>query len=219
MGQMAGDRNPVSAFLDERSFRLSCRHFLHHSDSIHDDWRWESLKDSDEGFMKKTVLIPVKSSAFQKQSDSMESETWGVLTGDTEVEDSGGSESLGVLRYEYHVVYSCSYQIPVLYFRASALDGRSLSLEEVRSNVHPHYRQRLNLAPWETLTQQEHPILGQPFFMLHPCHTEEFMKAALDSARLENKKVNYIVSWLSFVGPVVGLNIPLSFSTAVSAPD
>nr|KAF6439782.1 autophagy related 10 [Rousettus aegyptiacus] len=26
-----------------------------------------------------------------------------------------------VVKYEYHVLYSCSYQVPVLYFRASFL--------------------------------------------------------------------------------------------------
>lgn len=31
------------------------------------------------------------------------------------------AEGQAVLRYEYHVLYSCSYQIPVLYFRASTL--------------------------------------------------------------------------------------------------
>lgn len=33
-------------------------------------------------------------------------------------------------------------------------DGRPVSLDEVWSNVHPNYRQRLLQGPWETLTQQ-----------------------------------------------------------------
>ncbi len=36
----------------------------------------------------------------------------------------------------------------------SITDGRPLSLEEVWSNVHPNYRQRLQQGPWDTLTQQ-----------------------------------------------------------------
>lgn len=31
-----------------------------------------------------------------------------------------------VIKYEYHVLYSCSYQVPVLYFRASFL-GKTMS--------------------------------------------------------------------------------------------
>nr|AAI07647.1 ATG10 autophagy related 10 homolog (S. cerevisiae) [Danio rerio] len=223
---MTGERKPASCFLDENTFRLCCRLFLQHSESIQDGWIWEQIKGSDEGFMKKTVLIPVKSSLLDKQHESIQAENTELPTDDFEADaedETAGvdavCESHAVLRYEYHVLYSCSYQIPVLYFRASALDGRSLSLEEVWSNVHPNYRQRLKQEPWDTLTQQEHPLLGQPFFMLHPCRTEEFMKPALELAHAQNRRVNYIVSWLSVVGPVVGLDVPLSFSTAVSAPD
>lgn len=123
-----------------------------------------------------------------------------------------------VVQYEYHVLYSCSYQTPVLYFRASTLEGRSLSLEEVWNSVHPNYRLRLQQSPWDSITQQEHPLLGQPFFMLHPCRTEEFMRPVMQAAQQEHRQVNYVVTWLSVVGPVVGLDIPLSYSTQVPTP-
>lgn len=43
------------------------------------------------------------------------------------------AEGQAVLRYEYHVLYSCSYQIPVLYFRASTLGTvRARSLHRPR---------------------------------------------------------------------------------------
>ncbi|CAH6787507.1 Atg10 [Phodopus roborovskii] len=62
----------------------------------------------------------------------------------------------------------------------------------------------------------EHPILGQPFFVLHPCKTNEFMTAVLKNPQETNRNVNYITSWLSIVGPVVGLNLPLSYAKATS---
>jgi hypothetical protein len=34
-----------------------------------------------------------------------------------------------VIKHEYHVLYSCSYQVPVLYFRASFL-GKTMSNTE-----------------------------------------------------------------------------------------
>lgn len=225
--RMAGERQSASCYLDERTFRLCCQLFLQHSDSIQDGWCWEQIKGADEGFMRKTVLIPVRSSGLHnphvctKQAENQDLIEENVQE-NVEDETAGVQavcESRAVLRYEYHVLYSCSYQIPVLYFRASTLDGRPVSLDEVWSNVHPNYRQRLLQGPWDTLTQQEHPLLGQPFFMLHPCRTEEFMKPALDLAQAEHKTANYIVTWLSVVGPVVGLDVPLSYSTSVSAPD
>lgn len=36
-----------------------------------------------------------------------------------------------VVKYEYHVLYSCSYQVPVLYFRASFL-GKTMSLAKCK---------------------------------------------------------------------------------------
>ncbi|KAM7166829.1 ubiquitin-like-conjugating enzyme ATG10 isoform 4-T6 [Macrochelys suwanniensis] len=121
-----------------------------------------------------------------------------------------------VIRYEYHVLYSSSYQVPVLYFRACFLDGRPLTLDEIWEGVHECYRARLQEGPWDTITQQEHPLLGQPFFVLHPCRTNEFMAPVLANSRRENRNINYITSWLSIVGPVVGLNLPLSYAKLVS---
>ncbi|XP_069887261.1 ubiquitin-like-conjugating enzyme ATG10 isoform X4 [Dipodomys merriami] len=121
-----------------------------------------------------------------------------------------------VVKYEYHVLYSCSYQVPVLYFRASFLDGRPLSLKDIWEGVHECYKTRLLQGPWDTITQQEHPILGQPFFVLHPCKTNEFMTPVLKNSQKINRNVNYITSWLSIVGPVIGLNLPLSYARAAS---
>eukprot|EP00079_Xenopus_tropicalis_P032506 XP_017946277.1 PREDICTED: ubiquitin-like-conjugating enzyme ATG10 isoform X2 [Xenopus tropicalis] len=117
-----------------------------------------------------------------------------------------------VIHYEYHVLYSISYQAPVLYFRASFLDGKPLTLDEIWARVHDCFRPSLLQGPWETVTQQEHPILGQPFFVLHPCRTNEFMSTLQGSSGRDG---NYIVSWLSTVGPVVGLYLPLSYGKNV----
>ncbi|XP_052422779.1 ubiquitin-like-conjugating enzyme ATG10 isoform X3 [Carassius gibelio] len=170
---MAGERNPASCYLDERTFRLCCQLFLQHSETIQDGWSWEQIKGTDEGFMKKTVIMPVKPSVLHKQHEySIQDEN--MVTDDIQanVEDeTAGVQAVceihAVLRYEYHVLYSCSYQIPVLYFRASTLDGRPLSLEEVWSNVHPNYRQRLQQGPWDTLTQQ-----GPMIFVMRKTRTE-----------------------------------------------
>ncbi|XP_070089484.1 ubiquitin-like-conjugating enzyme ATG10 isoform X3 [Equus przewalskii] len=133
---------------------------------------------------------------------------------DFEVTESTATNE--VIKYEYHVLYSCSYQVPVLYFRASFLDGRPLALKDIWEGVHECYKTRLLQGPWDTISQQEHPILGQPFFVLHPCKTNEFMTPVLKNSRKINRNVNYITSWLSLVGPVVGLHLPLSYAGAAS---
>ncbi|XP_042561499.1 ubiquitin-like-conjugating enzyme ATG10 isoform X2 [Clupea harengus] len=221
------DSTAASCYLDEKTFRLSCGLFLEHSSFLNDGWAWEEVNGSEkEGYMKKTVMVPCRISSTPCQSnqsrlvdgDDALLEEEQLCDQDEAVGEPTAAEGQAAVRYEYHVLYSCSYQIPVLYFRASTLEGRSLSLEEVWNNVHPNYQQRLLQGPWDTITQQEHPLLGQPFFMLHPCRTEEFMRPALETARAERKGVNYILTWLSVVGPVVGLDVPLSYALAVGPP-
>jgi len=56
------------------------------------------------------------------------------------------------------------------------------------------------------ISQDEHPLLGIPFYFLHPCGTENLLEEVGGSA-------SYLLSWLSVAGPAVGLFIPLQFFT------
>ncbi|KAK2823343.1 hypothetical protein Q7C36_019943 [Tachysurus vachellii] len=218
----SGEESIISKYyLDEKAFYICCKLFLQHSAVIKDGWSWAKVKGGEEDYIKKTAIIPGRLSSLhnQKADDGIN-----ALTGADELDDDAVGaykecESQVLMLYEYHVLYSFGHQVPTLYFRASTLDGQPLSLDEVWKNIHPNYRQRLLQGPWDTLTQQEHPLLGQPFFMLHPCHTEEFMRPILKMANTKKRKVNYIATWLSVVGPVVGLDVPLSYHTALTGPD
>ncbi|XP_060899921.1 ubiquitin-like-conjugating enzyme ATG10 [Labrus mixtus] len=236
--------------LDEQSFRLCCQLLLQQSEQLNDGWSWEAVKGSEEGYLKKTALrsVIIDSSTEwdlegsdsdthtscqeteKEQSAPASIDDAGNIKGDLEEdeddEDDGvcaeSSGSSQVLQYEYHILFSCSYSAPVLYFRATTLEGRSLSLEEVWSSVHPNFRLRLQRSPLNTITLQEHPLLGQPFFMLHPCRTEEFMSPVLQAAHHQHRPVNYVLSWLSVVAPLVGLEVPLNYCTLLrpaASPD
>ncbi|XP_062285220.1 ubiquitin-like-conjugating enzyme ATG10 [Scomber scombrus] len=228
--------------LDEENFHQCCQLLLQQSDELRDGWSWEPIQGTEEGYLRKTALRSViidASIKWDQEVSRSDSETHtscdsgpdqqkqcalaapsdaDIIAGDIDENDeddgvcavSAGSSQ--VLQYEYHIVYSCSYSSPVLYFRACTLEGRSLSLEEVWSSVHPNFRLQLQHSPLNTITQQEHPLLGQPFFMLHPCRTEEFMRPVLQAAQDQHRTVNYILTWLSVVGPLVGLDIPLQYS-------
>ncbi|XP_061925652.1 ubiquitin-like-conjugating enzyme ATG10 isoform X1 [Entelurus aequoreus] len=202
-----------SGLQSEEDFRHLCQVLLKTSDRLRDGWSWERVQGSEEGYLKKTALRSVLIQSGDQDLRGSGSDSEDVAAGDDADTAAASEGSTRALQYEYHILYSCSFMTPVLYFRASTLEGRSLSLEEVWSSVHPHFRSRLRHSPLTSITQQEHPVLGQPFFMLHPCKTDHLMSALMHSAQQQHRPVNYMVTWLSTVGPLLGLEVPLEYLT------
>lgn len=195
--------------------------FLERARKVGDSWNLEYAKGKRKVkyLTKKQVQLGFdKASEADTEETCAEDKNWGVEEIDNDCVTSGQLESdmnKTFLKYEYHVIYSTSYGVPVLYFTASRQDGKLVSLEEVWKNVPEVYHERLEFERWTFLTQQEHPHLGVPFYQLHPCHTADMMKkiAGVTEDQEENVSANYLVTWLSTVGPVVGLKIPTEYST------
>ena len=108
------------------------------------------------------------------------------------------------VHFQYHVVYSASYSVPLLFVQAARDNGRLLSLEEMWSTMPPCLVGKEG-PKWDTLTQAEHPVLGRPFFHLHPCHTTSLMASVTHGQ-------SYLLTWLSTCGPLVGLEVPLAYA-------
>ena len=131
-----------------------------------------------------------------------------------EIDDSEVSESnkKHALTFEYHLIYSESYSVPVLYFNVYKQDGSLLPLAKVWELVPVYYRERLDEDKWTFLTQTEHPYIGRPFYQLHPCHTDKLMSAVSSVNPPQNEgSNNYLITWLSCVGPVVLLKMPFEY--------
>lgn len=115
--------------------------------------------------------------------------------------------------YDFHIVYCASYSVPVLYFRAYCSDGQPLMFEEIKKDLPSQSADTLLNSKWTFITQEEHPYLNRPWFKLHPCGTSEWMKLLFlsDASWFKNEIPieRYVASWLSVVGQVVGLRIPM----------
>ncbi|KAK7099890.1 hypothetical protein V1264_022933 [Littorina saxatilis] len=186
---------------------------------INDTWVLRnSPRDAAEVYMEKVTLVkdrcsPVTEIATKEESVDVH------LEDDTDMEDADPSciqpspDQSSFVRCQFHVLYSHSYSVPVLFFNICRPDGKRLGLEEVWSRVPEEYQARIQDHKWATITQQEHPYLGTPFFTLHPCHTASLMSQVPDATDTRY----YLIKWLSSVGPVVGLHLPPTYATAFDA--
>lgn len=118
------------------------------------------------------------------------------------------------VRLEYHVVYSVSYEVPTLYLNACHQSGQSLSVNELWKLI-PSFYAPPTSTRWGILSQQDHPILSRPFYYIHPCHTATALGAVYSRPKDAPVIGNYILTWLSMFGPLVGLNLPLKYCDAI----
>ena len=198
-------------------FKTACMEFLKASEHLGDTWRLRTdIQDKDGLCIHKVQCI--KSTACEEKENNT------TYTGDKEElqeEEECECEDPSVINthtpqhfitYDYHIVYSVSHSVPVLYFNAWHSSGQLLTLEEVWEGVHVTHREQILSNKWGTLTQTEHPLLGRPYFQLHPCNTAKLMGQAVPRpacGAADLKK--YLVSWLSMFGPPVGLDVPLCY--------
>ncbi|PSC71902.1 ubiquitin-like-conjugating enzyme ATG10 [Micractinium conductrix] len=85
-----------------------------------------------------------------------------------------------VLWLACHIVYHLSYRVPVLFFEASDQGGAPLGLAALLAALPRLCAAAGSAQPGTVVTQEEHPLLRRPFFMLHPCQTPAVMALLLE---------------------------------------
>ncbi|KAG8199392.1 hypothetical protein JTE90_000261 [Oedothorax gibbosus] len=173
--------------LDYEKFKAQAQEFISISEKLNDAWLIRTLKNKEqEIYLEKRI---VKANLETNENNTSPDQ-------DEHIDPN-------LTTFVYHIVYSQSYSVPVLYFNAHFQNGKSLKLEEVWALV-PNCYTTNSTTKWEMITQQEHPKLGIPCFGIHPCHTKDLVLPCSTS--------NYLITWLSVVGPVVGLSLPLEYA-------
>lgn len=132
-----------------------------------------------------------------------------------------------VVDWELHIVYNEIYNTPTLWLKATRSDGVPLTREKVARlcGVGVGEGEGEEEGGWTVLSQDEHPILGQPFFFLHPCGTPSRMARLLivgegggeddDDEKKTRAELTYLVKWFGLVAAVLGLRFPPPFVQAL----
>lgn len=125
------------------------------------------------------------------------------------------------LLINYDIVYSPTYQVPVLYITfqqppgASITDPRTVtptSVDQVHELLVPASAQAQikDVGVMGALSMTDHPVTGTPAYFVHPCRTAEVMGDLFGSA--DNGASDdwnmYLLIWIGLVGGSVGLDVP-----------
>lgn len=152
------------------------------------------------------VHPPVTTSIDQNKDDPIDYD--GVFLEDERVavdHDAAPPSEHSTVEWHFSVVYSDTWQVPILYFTVQHRDGspcpRSLVLESLHEED----------DSYEFISYDEHPISGIPSLYLHPCQTSERLNILLmgtSSSWTTTSPCHILLSWLSIVLPAVGFRIP-----------
>ncbi|XP_062185740.1 ubiquitin-like-conjugating enzyme ATG10 isoform X2 [Phragmites australis] len=169
------------------------------------DWTWKpccklGVPSEEEGYLAlEGVYHSCEGSQVEESNDFDGAD---VVADDTWVQSSSDAAHV----YDFHVVYSYSYKVPVLYFQAHLAGGQLLTLDEIKQDLPSNSFKVLSDSKWTFITREEHPHLSRPWFTLHPCATSDWMKLLLEQTK--EQSLQYLPAWLSVVGQAVGLKIP-----------
>ncbi|XP_047985865.1 ubiquitin-like-conjugating enzyme ATG10 [Leguminivora glycinivorella] len=158
-----------------QDFINAAEEFLKISQKINDGWQLSQIQED----KKKTYL---KKESFKTCE--------------------GTAEDSALVKTEYVIFYNHSYCVPSFSFNVWNSTGCLLPLEKIR---HMSFIRISEKDFYSVITQQEHPLFFRPYFMMHPCHTEELLLG------LKNKSKNIIVTFLGLITPLIKLDLPLEY--------
>ena len=218
--------NKMGLTITQEEFSASMKKFIDKSKSLYDGWEIAELQDVK--YIKLLKQIVVKTNLIHSGKNDKDIDCSETLSHNSPNENDIVSE-LTNITLEYNIIYSVSYCVPVLYLRGFDSFGSVLRIDQLIKCGLFEEKQNLDkqcaakteddldisngfVRP-DTFSQVSHPLNFEPFYQLHPCHTSEWMKMMCS---VKNQNIssdfpllieNYIITWLSFVGPFIGLSL------------
>ncbi|XP_059051428.1 ubiquitin-like-conjugating enzyme ATG10 [Achroia grisella] len=113
-----------------------------------------------------------------------------------------GENTSTLLKAVFIIFYNLSYGVPSFSFNIWNSSGVLLTLEEIRTMSFIVIKKE---DFYSVITQQEHPVLSRPYFIMHPCHTATLLST------LKSQSKNIIVTFLSLITPLLRLELPLEY--------
>lgn len=174
-------------------FLEEAERFLVVSDRISDGWEFRGDKDiPGQAYLFRRIKCFVPSDSVMRNDDDEE-----FHVKFQEDPHEAPSTVKMPLTTEYHILWSVSYGVPVIYFNRWKSDFPGINPMSVNEAQAVH-DSKLN---YMELSQAIHPIVGTPFLQLHPCLSQELLRSM-------PKSKNKLVSWLSCIAPAA-LNLKI----------
>ncbi|KAF2474656.1 uncharacterized protein BDR25DRAFT_384036 [Lindgomyces ingoldianus] len=142
----------------------------------------------------------------QEQSDERE-----LMEYDEEALEPSPSHQ-GVV-VEYDIVFSPSFQVPVLYFNIKDLLFRfPPTMDTLYRHLIPlQFRSQAEKAGViGGITLTDHPLTNAPVFFVHPCQTVSILGASRGKEELT--PIEFLMLWISAMGGCVGLHLPIALA-------
>lgn len=192
-------------------FVKSCQFFININEKLENNWR--EVKGDDDLLYLVKQRCPHSHLCFSKSEKYASENDDSLFLKELENELPEdplcvNKENLNIISIEYHIVYSVSFCVPILYFNIWDSNGKLFSLTEVWKLFAETYPEILK-DKWNSITQGLHPHNGKPYFYCHPCNTENVMKFMKKHDTEEYEDVKYYISnWLNIYGGAFGLSVP-----------
>ena len=190
------------------------------------DWRLEVDRPAGDIFLSHPSVTSAPTTEIFQKADNDEDDPFDdtIFIDTAQVHVPRIDDGANTITWYFSVVYSETYQVPVLYFHAQhTTSGEPCSRAHVVRNLFPSGDPTTTTIitsddSWEFISQEPHPHTGFPSYFLHPCRTSERIKLLRQGDENDDDDtVHYLWAWMCMMLPAVGFPIPAQFYRTVQA--